>query len=154
MACFWFCHGSAASTPSAADEELDRRCERLLRKQFGLRIDFTAEHAIPALLAWGLVQRQPLLQQRPRQLRQQQLPLPSSASGLPAAAQGQPLQEMGTEEGAAVGLPAVDLLPASQAEALGGSPAAASWSTLRQRGLQGQRLGEWAPLCCLWVRIG
>lgn len=37
---------------------MDRRCERLLRKSFGLRIDFTAEQAIPTLLPWGLVRRQ------------------------------------------------------------------------------------------------
>lgn len=41
------------------DDDLDTRCERLLRSRFALRLDFTAENAIPALCGWGLVERQP-----------------------------------------------------------------------------------------------
>lgn len=40
---------------SAAAAELDERCEAFLARQFGLRIDFTTEAAVPALASWGLV---------------------------------------------------------------------------------------------------
>ncbi|GAB4813285.1 hypothetical protein N2152v2_000331 [Parachlorella kessleri] len=43
-----------ANQPLAAPA-LDRKCEHFLARRFGLRIDFTAEQAIPALLGWGLV---------------------------------------------------------------------------------------------------
>ncbi|KAL4440158.1 hypothetical protein ABPG75_003159 [Micractinium tetrahymenae] len=42
-----------------SDDDLDVRCERLLRKSFDLRLDFTAEAAIPPLCEWGLVERLP-----------------------------------------------------------------------------------------------
>lgn len=35
-------------------EELDKRCEDFLVRQFGLKIDFTAQNAVEKLLRWGL----------------------------------------------------------------------------------------------------
>ena len=43
---------------TAAEPDLDTKCERLLRRHFNLPLDFTAEQAIPALGKWGLVVRQ------------------------------------------------------------------------------------------------
>lgn len=41
----------------AAADDLDARCERLLRRHFSLRIDFTTEAAIPPLVG-GAVHRE------------------------------------------------------------------------------------------------
>lgn len=40
-----------------AEAQLDHKCESFLSRQFGLHIDFTAEHALPTLAQWGLVQQ-------------------------------------------------------------------------------------------------
>lgn len=58
------CRQLAALSPldhrcsTAAEPDLDTKCERLLRRHFNLPLDFTAEQAIPALGKWGLVVRQ------------------------------------------------------------------------------------------------
>ncbi|EFN53569.1 hypothetical protein CHLNCDRAFT_136731 [Chlorella variabilis] len=43
-----------SQTPLTA-EELDDACERFLATQFGCKIDFCCEEALPAILKWGLV---------------------------------------------------------------------------------------------------
>lgn len=39
----------------ATEEELDVKCEDFLEENFGLKIDFAVEDALPRLLGWGLV---------------------------------------------------------------------------------------------------
>lgn len=39
-----------------SQEELDDLCEKFLETQFGLKLDFAVEDAIPLLLQWGMVQ--------------------------------------------------------------------------------------------------
>lgn len=40
--------------PTTADD-LDYRCEQVLREKFSLSVDFTCEKALPVLIKWGLV---------------------------------------------------------------------------------------------------
>lgn len=49
-----YCVLLSSSTPLTADE-LDLRCENFLAAQYGLRVDFTCEMALPQLQEWGLV---------------------------------------------------------------------------------------------------
>lgn len=66
---------------TAAEPDLDTKCERLLRRHFNLPLDFTAEQAIPALGKWGLVVRQ-----ADGQLHAQ--PLPAALAALDAVWDG------------------------------------------------------------------
>ena len=43
----------------ATEEELDVKCEDFLEENFGLKIDFAVEDALPRLLDWGLVVAKP-----------------------------------------------------------------------------------------------
>lgn len=49
----------ASAMSCVTPDELDTRCEAMLANQFGLKVDFTCEEALPTLLEWGLAVRDP-----------------------------------------------------------------------------------------------